>query len=147
MKLQGERLRSIERPCGLKRAATRGACPDPLFGGRGTVGGWMFPTLACALGLWISGCGGAAPKSATRERQYFTIMDEQGKQTVVPAEELFGGSAHPSAAVKILAIDRQTGSETWVNLTELGRDAPALARYIPRARTEAEAKGSTPPTQ
>jgi len=140
-----------KRPGRWERAGTRAACPGPLLGGRGTLAaGRVTRTLAltCTIGLWISGCGGAPPQSATIERQYFTLRDEQGNERLTPAEELFDGpSGEDAAKLKILVLDRKTGSETWILLADLGRESPTIARYVPRARTQPQAAESPPSAQ
>ena len=103
--------------------------------------------LVYGIALLACGCGTRPPQTATVERQFFTIMDEAGRERIAPAEELFGETASAGRAVRILVLDRETGSETWVPLAELGRETPALARYVPRPRTQAQASASASAAQ
>jgi hypothetical protein len=124
--------------------SARAALTPPPFCSRA---GTRAAFLAWGLGLWIAGCGGA-PQSETIERQYFTLRDEEGNERLAPAEELFDGAAGDDAAkLEILVLDRRTGSETWILLADLGREPPALARYVPRTRTEAEVEDLTSESQ
>ena len=122
------------------------ALPPPPF--RSRAGTRAVAVLAGALGFLIVGCGGGPPQSETIERQYFTLRDEQGNERLAPAEELFDGEAGEDAAdLEILVLDRKTGSETWILFADLGREPPALARYVPRTRTETEVEELTSESQ
>jgi len=127
------------------RTPARAALTPPPFHSR--AGTPAVAVLAGALGLLISGCGGA-PQSETIERQYFTLRDEEGNERLAPAEELFDGAAGEDATkLEILVLDRKTGSETWILFADLGREPPALARYVPRTRTETEVEELTSESQ
>lgn len=87
----------------------------------------------------LVGCSRSEPNITLLERDYVALMDEAGRRSVVPLDEITNHEAMDRATWKILVIDRRNGREKWIPLNDLYDQPPPLATYIPVTRTDPQA--------
>jgi hypothetical protein len=78
----------------------------------------------------VGGCGAPPPPVPTTE-QFVKAIDLEGEETLIAAGELFDSQTGEPAVQRVFVLDRKTGARTWVDLEELGKSPPAVARYLP----------------
>ena len=77
------------------------------------------------------GCGSDAPSDLTIYQEYVTVRDAQDRQQTIPLDDLLAARGEGSPYRSVLAIDRRTGRQAWVEIEQLGQQPPSQARFIP----------------
>lgn len=82
--------------------------------------------------LLLGGCQPAAETPLEQIEEYVTVrLVANGPPTQIPRQELLSPTADSPAYHSVLAIDRQLGKPAWVELDQLRKQPPTMARYIP----------------
>jgi hypothetical protein len=84
---------------------------------------------ALLLLVAVGGCGASPPPVATTD-QFVKVINLEGEETSVAAGELFDSQTGEAAVQRVFVLDRQTGTETWVDVDELSKSPPTIARYL-----------------
>jgi hypothetical protein len=87
---------------------------------------------SCALlvMLALGGCGAEQPPVPTID-QFVKVIDLEGEETSVASGELFDSQTGEPTVQRVFVLDRKTGTETWVDVEELSKAPPTIARYLP----------------
>ena len=82
--------------------------------------------------LFAGGCQPAAETSVKQIEEYVTVrLAANGPPQQIPRQELLNPTANSPSYHSVLAIDRQLGKPAWVELEQLRKQPPTMARYIP----------------
>jgi hypothetical protein len=86
--------------------------------------------LAVVAAVAVGGCSAPPPPVPTTE-QIVKAIDLEGEETLVGAGELFDSQTGEPTVQRVFVLDRKTGANTWVDVEELGKEPPTIARYLP----------------
>jgi hypothetical protein len=82
--------------------------------------------------LVLAGCQQAAEAPIEQIEEYVTVrMAANGPPKRIPRRELLDPSPDAPKYHSVLAIDRQARRQAWVELDQLRKQHPTMARYIP----------------